>query len=252
MARPAIQLYSLREVDQPLPALLDRIADAGFEGVEFAYRVGDADVNAVVETLDDRELTPVAAHVPIDRLEDDPSAEAAFYRELGCERLVVPHLDAENFESTAAVARAADRLEAVADDIAGLDLLYHNHQQEFVDLGDRTAFEQLIEATDDRIGFELDVGHAALAGADSMDLLHRYGDRIPIVHFRDADFDTGEWVTLGEGDVDLAGIGMAAREPGTPGVDWAIYEQEGDVSMAGLDGVVTTIRELATHEDREG
>ena len=41
--RTAVQLYTLRDVEGSLESLLERVAAAGFDGVEFAYRLPESD-----------------------------------------------------------------------------------------------------------------------------------------------------------------------------------------------------------------
>lgn len=224
MARPAIQLYTLRALDEPLDELLARVGDAGFEGVEYANRIGDADADAVRTALDQTGLESVAAHVGIDDLEDDPDDTVEFYRSLGCDHLVVPWLDPECFETEAAVAETADRLMAAAEtvDDHGMALSYHNHDHEFAEVNGRPAFEHLAEATQEPLGFELDCGWTAVAGVDPTAVLDRWGDRVTLVHISDAD-ESGSPTEVGDGVLDVAVCAAAAREHD---VEWAIYEHD--------------------------
>ncbi|KYH25425.1 inosose dehydratase [Halalkalicoccus paucihalophilus] len=225
MARTAIQLYTLRGIDQPLPDVLRAVGETSFDAVEFAHRVGDADLKAVVEALEETDLEVAAAHVGLDRLESEHEETTAFYAELGCTDLVVPWLDPSNFESEEAVGAVAERLNqtAAALDGRGFCLHYHNHDQEFVDCGDRTAVDELLERTDDSIGFEIDLGWANAAGGDPVDLFDRYGDRITHVHFADADSESMSCVELGEGDLDLDACVEAAHDAS---IEWHIYEHD--------------------------
>lgn len=225
MTRTAIQLYTLRDIDEPLPALLDRIGDTSFEGVEFAHRVGDADPGTVVDALARNDLAPAAAHVGLGALEESYDETTALYRTLGVETLIVPWLDPEHFESEAAVADAADRLNAVAADLAadGFALGYHNHDQEFATVDGRPALDELLARTDDCVGLELDLGWAAVGGVDPAAYLERHADRIEHVHFSDADAAAGDPVELGQGDLDLDACGDAAREGDA---DWFVYEND--------------------------
>lgn len=225
MGRTAIQLYTLRGIDEPLPALLESVAETPLDGVEFAHRVADANRVAVVETLGDTGLAVAAAHVGLEALETDYEGTTALYEELGCTDLVVPWLDPSHFESEAAIARVATRLDEMAASLAGdgFSLHYHNHDQEFVHRGEHTAMDELLARTDGSIGFELDLGWANAAGADPAALLDRYGDRISHVHFADADTDSMACVELGEGDLDLDACLEAARDAG---VEWYVYEHD--------------------------
>lgn len=225
MVRTAVQLYTLRGIDESLPDLLESVAETPLDGVEFAHRIADADTGAVVETLAETDLAIAAAHVGLDRLESEYEETTALYGELDCPDLVVPWLAPSNFASEDAVTEVAQRLNGVAEALSedGFHLHYHNHDQEFVDCGEHTAMDELLARTDDSIGFEMDLGWANAAGADPVDLFDRYGDRISHVHFADADTESMACVELGEGDLDLDACVEAAREAG---VEWYIYEHD--------------------------
>jgi len=219
--RPAIQLYTLRELDDSLPDLLRRVGETRFEGVEFAG-LGDSDPEEVREALDDADLDAAGAHVGIEEFEADPEAVVETYRKLDCDRLVVPYLDDAEFASETAVTDTARRLQTLAGrvDEAGASLGYHNHDHEFTDVGDdRTAFDLLADETD--FDLELDVGWATAAGRDPAGLLRDLRGRVPLVHLKDVADTTP--VELGEGDLDVEACVAAARDAGT---EWLVYEHD--------------------------
>jgi len=232
MTRSAIQLYTLRNVDRPFTEVLELVADAGFEGVEFAYRVTEADTDEVLATLESTGLDVAGAHVGIDQLEEDFEETVAYYDELGVEHVVVPWLDAEHFESVAAVEAAAARLATLADDLAerGMTLHYHNHDHEYTDLGEETGFDAFLDETE--FGIELDLGLALAAGDDVVERLRSLGDRSRLVHLKDYDAAAGESVPVGEGDLDLDGIADAVADNDS---EWLIYEYEGADPLASLE-----------------
>jgi len=217
------QLYSLRDVDDPLPTVLDRIGETPFTGVEFAGFDGNEPA-AVAATLDDVGLSCAAVHVHLEAIEADPDGVAATALDVGCRDVVVPWLDPRHFESTAAVEAAADRLADAADALAARDvrLHYHNHEQEFVSLDGRPALAHLLDATD-RVGLEFDLGWAGSTGADPLAFFDAHADRIRLVHLKDYDAAAGETVPVGTGDLDLRRTVDAVRENG---VDWLVYEAE--------------------------
>lgn len=223
-ARTAVQLYTLREVDATLPELIELVAGAGFDGVEFAG-LGDAERRAVAEALEAADLGVAGAHVDVDGLEADPEGIAGRYRPLGCETVVVPFLDESCFAGAAAVDATARRLSNLGVRLKeqGLGLAYHNHEHEFVPMEGRTAFERLADTVSHRVGLELDVGWAAAAGQDPVDLMERFGDRISLVHLKDVDAATGTPVDLGEGDVDVDGCVRAAE---AVDADWLVFEHD--------------------------
>ena len=223
MVRPAIQLYTLREIDEPVPALIDRVGETDLEGVEFAG-LGDADPEDVAAALDANDVEAPSAHVPLADLSDDFDATVAAYREVGCETLVVPAVDPERFADADAVDSFAAELDDLADRLADRDLQlgYHNHRFEFADLGEETAMDRLVAKTD-AVAIEFDVGLATHAGADPVRFLRAHADRIPLVHFTDTipgDADAHH-VNYGEGQVDLEACGRVAAEIGA---EWGIYE----------------------------
>ncbi|WP_129112868.1 sugar phosphate isomerase/epimerase family protein [Halegenticoccus tardaugens] len=243
-----IQLYSLRSLDEPVPDLIGRVGETSFEGLEFAG-LGGASPDSVVDALSSNELAVAGAHVPIEELESDVDGTIERYRAVGCERLVVPYLPDEAFESDAAVARTADRLSELADRLAsrGVACCYHNHDHEFVEIEGEggaveSAFERLLADADDRVEIELDAGWANAAGYDPVDLLDRFGDRIPIVHLKDVATETRTPVELGDGDLDLADCVAAARRAD---VDWLVYEHDDPAdAVASLERGASTLSEL--------
>jgi sugar phosphate isomerase/epimerase len=98
----------------------------------------------------------------------------------------------------------------------------HNHAGEFTtqymdpETGElKSAWQILVENTDPRyVTFQLDVGWATIAGEDAVALVEEFGDRIELLHIKDvADvgLPTQHQVTVGQGDVDWAGVFEAAQ-----------------------------------------
>jgi sugar phosphate isomerase/epimerase len=232
MARTAIQLYTLREVDSSLGDLLEMVSASGFDAVEFAGREGNFEPQEVSSMLAKNGLDVAGAHVGIEDLEGDLDDLVERYEAIGCTDLICPGLDPEYFASRDGVESAAGRLNTVAEDLAETDctLHYHTHDQEFQHLGDGLAFEAFLDATEFPI--ELDVGHALRAGEDPADWLRRLEDRTEFVHFADVDVETDASVPLGEGDVDLEACADAAIDVGAA---WFVYEYEGADPLATLD-----------------
>lgn len=223
MTRTAINLYSVRELEEPMVRTLERVADAGYDGVQFSGGFRDATVAEIREALDELDLDVTAAHVGIDDQEADLESTVETYESIGCDGLVVPWLPPEEFETRADVEDVADRLEGLFERVQaiGMDLHYHNHDQEFTDVGGETAFDVLLERTS--LEIELDVGWAATGGQDPVSLLSELGDRAPLVHMKDMDVENRAFVEIGEGDVDMQACADAAREAGA---DWLVYEHD--------------------------
>jgi sugar phosphate isomerase/epimerase len=215
----AINLYTVRDLDEPLHEILDRVASAGYDGVEFAGL--DADPGTTRDRLDDLGLSVAGAHVPYEELETEFEACVDRYRTLGCERIVVPYLDESAFASLEAVDGTARRLDALGARLTerGFELHYHNHDHEFAPLEGATGFEAFADRS--AVGLELDLGWIEAAGADPPELLERYADRVSLVHCKDT--RSGTPVELGEGDLAIEESLSAARRAD---VEWLIYEHD--------------------------
>lgn len=226
MPKTAINLYSVRGLEESTTEVLDRVADAGYDGVQFAgeYSPLHDDPETIAETLERRGLEVAPPHVGIETLEDDREAVREAYEPLGVDAAVVPWLDPERFESAAAVDETAGRLDALAADLAdeGWELHYHNHDHEYADLGETSAFDRFVEAT--AVGIELDVGWALTAGDDPAERIRSLEGRLRTVHMKDMDVDADPgFVEIGEGDVDMRACAEAAE---AVGAEWLVYEHD--------------------------
>ncbi|ELZ82662.1 xylose isomerase domain-containing protein [Haloferax elongans ATCC BAA-1513] len=221
-----IQLYSLRNLGESTAQLVERAADAGFDGVEFA---GLDDTDAIRASLSETGLDAPAAHVPIEELESDLDAVCEQYGELGVETLVVPYLPPEDFadaDSVDETARRLDDLTARCDD-RGIRLLYHNHEHELRSVDGGPALDRLADHSG--IGFELDLAWVLAAGYDPVSYLTTYADRTPLVHLKDVVIDSaaergGRPVPLGEGELDIDNCLAAAAD--AEFVEWVIAEHD--------------------------
>jgi sugar phosphate isomerase/epimerase len=223
MVRTAINLYSVRELERPMDEILDRVAAAGYDGVQFSGDYGGLLPAETADALAERDLAVTAAHVDLDAMEDDPAGVVDDQRTIGADGAVVPWLGAEHFETRDAAEATAERLDALAAELADadadFDLHYHNHDHEFVDFDGTNGFEAFADASS--VLLEPDVGWIHTAGHDPVDILERYGDRIEVVHMKD--MADGEFAEIGEGGVDMQACADAAR-----GIDaeWLVYEHD--------------------------
>ncbi|WP_207586550.1 TIM barrel protein [Halomontanus rarus] len=221
----AVQMYTLRTLDEPLIRTLERVAETPLDGAEIgADDATDDDVRTALENLD---LGVPTIGAGFDDLEAPEAGLVDACRALDVDRVVLGYLGPDHFESADAAEETADLVSGFVETLADyeLELLYHNHAHEFVDVGDgRTAFDVFLEHVDDRLQFELDVGWVGTGGQDPATVLADLGDRTPVVHVKDMHFDgEADFADLGEGDLDLAEILSVAFEQD---VEWAIYEHD--------------------------
>lgn len=184
----AIQVYSVRkDAEADLPGTLRKIRDMGYDGVEFAGLYGNtaAEVKAMCAEVG---LTPISAHVPFVDMLKDPWGVLSQYAEIGCKYVAVPYLIPEhrpgtpNFEYVVAfieiIAKAAKKL--------GMQMLYHNHDFEFMKLDGKYALDILYETVPaDLLKTELDVCWVNVGGEEPAAYLRKYAGRAPVVHLKD-------------------------------------------------------------------
>lgn len=123
-----IQLHTLRDLDASLPETIRRVGEAGFDGVEFAGTLADADLNAVTAALSDADVEAASAHVDRPALESDFEGVVERFQAIGCDRIVIPHLGVEHVVTDRAVRDTADGYARLGARLAdrGIDLYYHN------------------------------------------------------------------------------------------------------------------------------
>ncbi|MGY1757289.1 MULTISPECIES: sugar phosphate isomerase/epimerase family protein [unclassified Geodermatophilus] len=91
---------------------------------------------------------------------------------------------------------------------AGQTLMVHNHNWEFETVfGDRTAYDILMTYTDPRnVVFQLDLYWATFAGADPVELIEQYGNRIQLFHVKDMRASDRRIEIVGRGTIEFPEI----------------------------------------------
>ncbi|MCQ2354586.1 MAG: sugar phosphate isomerase/epimerase [Clostridia bacterium] len=183
-----IQVYSVRDdAAADLEGTLAKLKEMGYDGVEFAGLYGKtaAEVKAVCEKTD---LVPISAHVPFIEMLKNPDGILSQYAEIGCKYVAVPYLSPEfrpgtpNFEYTVAFIEILGR----AAKKAGIQLLYHNHDFEFLKLDGKYALDILYETVpEDLLKTELDTCWVNVGGENPADFVRKYSGRAPLVHLKD-------------------------------------------------------------------
>lgn len=246
MTHSALQLHTLRNLDESLDEKLDLAVDAGYAGVQFTPDFDGLAADTVRDMVDARDLELAGCHISLEDFEESYAESTEYYIELGCRDLVVSSYDPEAFTSKAGVDGVVEHLAGLADRLAddGFDLHYHNHLFEFEDLGDERAYERFLDQTAGVIAPEVDTGLAHCGGADPAALIDRYGDRIELIHLTDSIPGSDETVhmDLGDGEVDLAACVDDAQDGE---VAWIIYENgRTDDPPASIEAAADVIADL--------
>lgn len=265
-----VQLYSVRtDLEKDFYGTLKAIREMGYAGVEF---YGEYYGNSVVQVktwCTELGLIPFSNHVPFQQMIDDVDKVIAENTVLGVQYIVFPYMDEasrpgvnpEQFKATVKkIGEIGAKVKA-----AGFQLLYHNHDFEFVQLPDGSVAYDYIFSSNDRSNLqnELDVCWADYAGFKPAEVLKKYAGSIPVVHLKDyylegklskAPYaligistdnsmkDDGGWFEyrpLGDGQVDIPACIKAAMDGGT---QWLCVEQdEPNKGLTRLEGVAKSV-----------
>ena len=184
----ALQVYSVRKDAQAdLRATLEEIKKMGYDGVEFAGFHGHS-AEEVKKMCDEIGLVPISAHETYRDMAADPEGVLADYAILGCKYVVIAYLvkeDRPGTENFPAVIENAKKIGKAAKTL-GMQLLYHNHDFEFVTIGDKYALDILYdEVPEELLKTELDTCWVNVGGEDPSKYLRKYSGRSPVVHLKD-------------------------------------------------------------------
>ncbi len=216
MKTVSFQLYSARNF-QPFSDILAMLAKLGYKQVE-AYSAAYEDPAALKAAMDKNGLTMPTAHFGIDALETDKAKCLATARLLGVKTIVVPYLMPNDRPTTAAGWTAfGKRLEAIAIDYAkeGFPVAWHNHDFEFFAVDGQIPQALIFEAAP-KLLWEIDIAWVVRGGADPIEWIKRYGDRITSVHLKDIApageaTDEDGWADVGHGTIDFKPVIAALK-----------------------------------------
>lgn len=215
----AVQLYSLRnEVEgKGLFTVLEEVAAAGYDGVEFAGLYGFTP-KQIKEKLDSLGLAAMGAHVALDEIAD--FCETA--TELGLYSVAVPWLDKEVYKDDRG--NVAAKLFAITKIFqgTGIRVLYHNHDFEFENGQDWV--KEFLDAAPD-LKAELDVFWLTASGINAVKYVKSLGNRVDVLHIKEmsrSGVDAPNPV-VGEGIVKAKKLLQLAQKAG---MEWAVLEVE--------------------------
>lgn len=268
-----VQLYSVRtDLEKDFYGTLKAIRDMGYTGVEFYGEFYGNSPVQVKKWCTELGLIPFSSHVPFQEMIDDIDKVIADYTTIGVQYVVFPYMDeasrpgidVEQFKAT------AEKIGEVGAKVheAGFQLLYHNHDFEFVKLEDGTyGYDYLFSVNDrEKLQNEIDVCWVSYAGPDPVEYLKKYAGNIPVVHVKDYKLegtlskapyaligistdnsmkdDNGwfEYRPLGEGQVDIPAVIKASIEGGA---QWLCVEQdEPSMGLTRLESVAKSAEYL--------
>jgi len=184
----SVQLWSVKdELKSDFKGTLTKIANMGFDGVEFAGDFGPYanDAKGLKNFLDGLGLKVSAAHVKFTAFNAESFAQSvAYYKALGTDTLIVAWDDR---------AWDAQRVDSLISDLTslftklkaeGFHFGYHNHDQEFDEHNGATFWDHIAQSTPKDFVLQMDVGWVTLAEKDPVEYINRYPGRTLTTHIK--------------------------------------------------------------------
>jgi sugar phosphate isomerase/epimerase len=227
----SFQLYSARNF-MPWADVYKRLADLGYNQVE-GFGGVYTDPAETRDLLDQNGLSMPTGHFfPIGSFEEGLETSIAAAKTLGMKRVFCPAPEDlwRNGTDAANWIDLAKRLEEAGKKVndAGFAFGWHNHHWEFMPLpGGEIAMELILEHAPS-IDWEMDVAWVVRGGADPLDYIARYKDRITTAHVKDIapageNTDEDGWADPGHGTMDWKAYAAALRGAG---VDIFVMEHD--------------------------
>lgn len=257
MAIPVgLQLFSVKNaLAQDFMGTLKKVADIGYQNIEFAFHNTMADGRFEVEytaqelkaNMASMGLQVVTSHVAY-HPNLDWDAVIRYNAELGSKGVVMPVYFFENKDDAL---RLSEWLNESGKKCKtnGIDFYYHNHHHEFQKFGNESVMDILVENTDpEYVQFEFDTFWALRGGADPLAYMDKLGSRCGLIHQKDLSananpvnllekmsgsltfevvfnsFDKEDFVEIGTGVMDIPAIINKSEELGS--VKYIIVEQD--------------------------
>ncbi len=240
-----LALYTVRDdMTTNAKATLLAVAEAGYINIEAAgyndgkfYGMSPADFKKLLQEFG---LNPISTHQGSVTMEnaDDMIADV---KAAGFEYFVIPvppmglfkyDQETRTMSMTGGVANLTEIINTLGKKCkkAGLKLLYHNHDFEFIkDADGIVPIDYLLEHTDpEYVNFQMDLYWVTKAGADPVAYFEKYPRRFKIWHVKDMD-EQGRFAPVGKGKIDFARILKKKRLSGMK-----YYMVEQDMTFDGL------------------
>ncbi|AGB40795.1 sugar phosphate isomerase/epimerase [Halobacteroides halobius DSM 5150] len=236
----AVQLYTLRdETEKDFIGVLEEIAQMGYQGVEFAG-YGGLTAEELKLHLDRLGLKSVGSHVGIEELTNNLEEVITFNQKLGTDYLVCPWAE---YEERTDYINMAQQLTEIGKKCRaeGLQLCYHNHDHEFEEFNGEYGLDLIYEETNSRlVQAELDTFWIKYAGLDVVSYIKKYSNRCPLIHLKDMEAESKDYLEIGNGIMKIDQIILTAKEAGAK---WLIVEQD-ECKGSAIESVKTSFENL--------
>lgn len=184
----SVQLWSVKhELKKDFKGTLTKIANMGFDGVEFAGDFGPYknDAKGLKIFLNGLGLQVSAAHVKFTAFSTENFEKSiAYYKVLETDTLIIPW--DERAWDTKKVDSLITELTSLHTKLKakGFHFGFHNHDKEFNDHKGSTFWDHIAKSTPEDFVLQLDVGWVTLAEKSPVEYINRYPGRTLTTHIK--------------------------------------------------------------------
>ncbi|MGF2414835.1 sugar phosphate isomerase/epimerase family protein [Ferruginibacter sp.] len=234
-----IQLYSVRdEIVKDPKAVIKKVAGAGYNEVEMyglsaENKFYGLTVTELAQVLKNNNLKSPSGHYMPEKFlfengnGDDVKNFCEVGHALGHKYIIIPYLAAERRKTIEQYKALAERMNKAGEicKTANLQLAYHNHDFEFIDMNGEHGYDMFLNNTDrNLVKMELDLYWVVRAGYDPVTMFKKHPGRFELWHVKDMDkADKTKNTEVGNGTVDFKNIFANAK---LSGVKHYMVEQE--------------------------
>ena len=215
LKKVGLQLYTVRDLmEKDLPGTLARVAQIGYDEVEFAGYFGRTPAQ-IRDLLKRNDLKSPSTHLGFDSLEKDWQKQLDDAKAVGHKWATIAWIPEERRKTLDDWKRHAEAFNKAGAQAKKADLhfAYHNHDFELRPIDGQRPLDLLLRETDPKlVDFEMDLYWVVFGGGNPMDFFNRYPKRFPMVHVKDsAGSPDNKMVDVGSGTIDFRSI-FAQRE----------------------------------------
>ncbi|MEC7755440.1 sugar phosphate isomerase/epimerase [Roseivirga sp. UBA1976] len=252
------QAFTVRDVIyKDMPGTLKRLRKAGYDYMElFDFSDGKilgkpiAEAKAIFEKS---KLQVKSIHTPTGAGErkipgtlwHEPQRAIDDAATLGAEFIVCPWLMPFERESIDQYKALCEQLNKVGEAAkkSNIQLCYHNHDFEFMELDGEVPMEVILKETDPQyVKIELDIYWARKAEKNPLTFFRQNMGRVPLWHVKDLSLDDGQPMTeIGNGIIDWRQIFGHKNDAG---MEYFFVEQDGNFAEDSVSSLETSIKHL--------
>ncbi|MFB3785725.1 MAG: sugar phosphate isomerase/epimerase family protein [bacterium] len=233
-----IQLYCVRgEFEKDVPGTLKKVAELGYQGVEFYGYGGTENVfqdwpaEKLRALLDENKIRCCGIHMSVGAIQGDALARTVKNNEILGNRFLIVAAATDYMESPEKIGQFAKLLNETAEKVREqrMRVGYHCHAFDFKKINDQTGWDLLFSQAAPNVVMQVDTGNCAEGGGDPIAILKKFPNRAATFHVKGyagaplqadnpvwkeiiqlcKDLHRTRWYIVEEGEAENQGFGIA-------------------------------------------